>query len=429
VAAIQEVTIAPAFEHTRDTPQTRTEARPGRTEVSQTDSNVQTAQAQQFETGHVLTIAAGHTVHDTYTGFLPPLLPVLITNLSLSKTEAGLLRLFLQGPSLLQPVIGHLADRVNLRFLVIVSPAVASVIMSLVGIAPSYAVLALLLTVTGVSSAGFHVVASVTAGKLSGGRLGRGMSFWMFGAELGRSLGPVVVVSAIRLLGLERVPWLMIFGLLGSAVLYIRLRDLNLQPLEAEQGLPWRQAVRGMGRFMIPLVGITVARAFLLAALTTYLPTFLTEEGADLWLAGAALTLLEGAGTVGALLGGSLSDRLSRKFVLFVSLLASPVIMLVFLTVDGWGRFPTLVLLGLTAFAIAPILLALVQESFPQNRALANGIYMALAFISGSVMSVVVGVLGDLFGLRRAFTACAAIAMLAVPLTLWLPRTRVRGDI
>jgi FSR family fosmidomycin resistance protein-like MFS transporter len=375
----------------------------------------------------VLTIAAGHTVHDTYTGFLPPLLPVLITNLSLSKTEAGLLRLFLQGPSLLQPVIGHLADRVNLRYLVILAPAVASVMMSLVGVVPSYAVLALLLTVTGVSSAGFHAVASVFAGKLSGGSLGRGMSFWMFGAELGRTLGPIVVVSAIKLLGLERVPWLMIFGLLGSAVLYIRLRDLTLQAPQAEQSLPWQQAVRGMGRFMVPLLGITVARAFLFAALTTYLPTFLSEEGADLWLAGTSLTVLEGAGSVGALLGGSLSDRLSRKLVLFVSLLASPLTMLAFLRIDGWGRVLTLVPLGLTMFSIAPTLLAMVQETFPQNRALANGIYMALNFVTGSVMSVMVGVLGDLFGLRWAFTACAFIALLGVPFIIWLPQKRVPG--
>jgi MFS family permease len=46
---------------------------------------------------------------------------------------------------------------------------------------------------------------------------------------------------------------------------------------------------------------------------------------------------------------------------------------------------------------------------------------MALTFLSGSVMSVVVGVLGDLFGLRWAFTASAAIALLGVPLVLWLP--------
>ena len=56
----------------------------------------------------VATIAAGHAVHDTFTAFLPPLLPVLINNFLLSKTEAGLLSVFMQAPSLLQQFCGVL---------------------------------------------------------------------------------------------------------------------------------------------------------------------------------------------------------------------------------------------------------------------------------------------------------------------------------
>ena len=58
---------------------------------------------ERFETGRVATFAVGHAIHDTYTGFLPPLLPVLISKLALSKTEAGLLTAFMQSPSILQP--------------------------------------------------------------------------------------------------------------------------------------------------------------------------------------------------------------------------------------------------------------------------------------------------------------------------------------
>ena len=148
----------------------------------------QIAEAEQFQTDRVLTISAGHAVHDTYTGFLPPLLPALIDNLSLTKAEAGLLTVFNQVPSLLQPVIGHLADRVSLRYLVILSPAVTATAMSLLGIAPLYAMLALLLMVTGLSSAVLHAVAPVIAGRLSGKSLGRGMGIWMVGGELGRTL-------------------------------------------------------------------------------------------------------------------------------------------------------------------------------------------------------------------------------------------------
>ena len=68
-----------------------------------------------FQTRRALVITAGHAAHDTYSAFLPPLLPVFIDKLALAKAEAGLLTVFLQGPSLLQPLIGHLGDRFDLR--------------------------------------------------------------------------------------------------------------------------------------------------------------------------------------------------------------------------------------------------------------------------------------------------------------------------
>jgi FSR family fosmidomycin resistance protein-like MFS transporter len=381
----------------------------------------QATEAEGFQTGRVLTISAGHAVHDTYTAFLPPLLPAFIAHLALSKTEAGLLTVFMQGPSLLQPFIGHLADRVSLRAIVILAPSVTAAMMSLLGVAPSYLVLALFLMVVGLSSAGFHAVGPVIAGNLSGRSLGRGMGFWMVGGEFGRTLGPIVVVSAVQLLTLEGTPWLMIGGLLASALLYIWLRDVPGRSPNAGQGLPWRQALRGMGPVMVPLVGIIVARSFMVSALTTYLPIFLSEEGADLWLAGASLSLLEAAGVVGALLGGSMSDRLGRRSILLISLLATSLLMFAFLTVKGWLQFPLLLAMGFTALSITPVFMALVQESFPENRALANGVYMAFSFVLRSGVIVVLGALGDLFGLRLAFTASAIIPLLGLPLVLLLP--------
>ena len=379
-------------------------------------------EAERFQTDRVLTISAGHAVHDTYTAFLAPLLPAFIANLALSKTEAGILTVFVQGPSLLQPFIGHLADRVSLRYLVILAPSVTAAMMSLLGVAPGYGALALLLMVAGLSSASLHAVAPVIAGNLSGRRLGRGMGFWMVGGELGRTLGPIVIVSAVRLLGLEGTPWLMIGGFLASAILYVRLKDVPTQPANAGQGLPWRQALRSMGPLLLPLVGIIVARSFMTRSLTTYLPTFLSEEGAALWLAGASLSLLEAGGVVGALLGGTMSDRLGRRLVLFVSMLITPLLMFAFLTTDGWLQFPLLLTMGFTALSVTPVLMALVQESFSENRALANGVYMSFSFILGSAVVVVLGAMGDLFGLRLAFTASAVITLLGLPLILLLPR-------
>lgn len=384
-------------------------------------ASAQAADTEQFQTSQVVTITAGHAVHDSYTAFLSPLLPVFIENLSLSKTEAGLLTVFNQGPSLLQPLIGHLADRVSLRYLVILTPAVTATVMSLLGLAPSYAVLAVLLMVVGLSSATLHAVAPVIAGRLSGKRLGRGMGFWMVGGELGRTLGPLVIVTAIQFLGLGGTPWLMIGGWLTSALLFFRLRDVEARAPNDGQGLPWRQALGIMGPLLVPLVGIIFVRSFMSAALTTYLPVFLTEEGAELWFAGVSLSVLEVAGVVGALVGGSLSDRLGRRVILLISLAVTPFLMLAFVVVDGWARFPLLLALGLTALSITPVIMALVQESFPQNRALANGVYMALGFGLRSGVVVVVGIMADLWGMRPAFIASAVIPLLGLPFLLLLP--------
>ena len=376
---------------------------------------------ERFQTGRVVTIAGSHAVHDTYTAFLPSLLPVFIANLSLSTTGAGLLQVFIQWPSLLQPLIGHLADRVSLRYLVILAPAVTGIMMSLLGIAPSYAVLAMLLIVAGLSSASIHAVAPVMAGRLSGRSLGRGMGYWMVGGELGRTLGPIVIVTAIRLLTLEGTPWLMIGGLLASIMLYLRLRDVPGRPLEPDRGLPWREALGGTRSIVMPLVGITVVRAFVVAALATYLPTFLTREGVNLWLAGAALSVFQIGGVIGALVAGSVSDRLGRGRVLLVSMVATSLLMFVFMSITGWFQFPVLLALGFTSLSAVPVLMALVQESFPENRALANGVFMAVTFVIQSGAVVIMGVVGDLFGLRLAYTASAVILLAGVPLVLLLP--------
>jgi FSR family fosmidomycin resistance protein-like MFS transporter len=95
--------------------------------------------------------------------------------------------------------------------------------------------------------------------------------------------------------------------------------------------------------------------------------------------------------------------------------------MFVFLAADGWARFPALLVLGLTALSVTPVLMAVVQESVPDNRALANGMFMALNFCIRAGAVVVVGMLGDLFGLRLAFTVSAFMPLLGVPFVFLLP--------
>ena len=374
-----------------------------------------------FQTGHVVTLSAGHAVHDTYTAFLAPLLPVLIEKFSLSKTGAGLLSLFMQGPSILQPFIGHLADSISMRYAVILAPAITGTMMSLLGIAPSYSVLAIFLFIAGLSSAGLHAVGPVMTGRVSGSSLGRAMGFWMVGGEFGRTVGPILLVTAIGYLTLGGLTWLMIGGWVVSGILYLRLRSIPGRDPGAADALPWRAALRAMRPMMLPLSGVLVARSFMSASLTTYLPIFLIDEGVGFWLAGAALTVLEAAGVVGAIVGGSISDKVGRKVILLISMVATPILALAFLRTSGWVQALLLPALGFFALSPTPVIMAWVQESYLENRALANGVYMAMGFLIRAVAVVILGRVGDLVGLRQGFLYSAIIMLLGVPLVFLLP--------
>jgi FSR family fosmidomycin resistance protein-like MFS transporter len=375
-----------------------------------------------FQTDRIATIIGGHFFHDTFSAFVPPLLPLLIERLSISLTQAGVLNALLQLPAIFNPLIGHLADRISLRYFVIFAPAVTATMIGLMGFAPNFNVMAVLFLLIGFSVAAFHSPAPAIIARVSGKRVGFGMSLFMASGELGRTVGPIIAVSAVAAWGLEGIYRLIAIGWISSLILLWRFRGISAKP-EKPSGKSLRADIPRLVRFFSPIFFIVIARAFLTASLTTYLPTFLRSEGASLFLAGISLSVMEGAGVVGALASGTISDKVGRKPTLLVAFTFSALLMFVFLYAEGWLVIPVLMLLGLSSLSPQPVLLALVQDHVPDNRALANGIYLMLSFVVRSIVLILLGMAGDLWGLRTAFFISGAIALLAIPAIVVLPKS------
>lgn len=376
-----------------------------------------------FQTRGVAVVSTAHAVHDTYTAFLPALLPVFIEKFSLTNTAAGLLSVSSQIPSLLQPLIGHVADRKNLRLLIILTPAITGAAMSLLSVAPGYGFLIFLLVIAGLSSASLHAVGPVLSGTLAGKKLGRGMSFWMVGGELGRAAGPLIVVTAIGYLTLEGIPWLMFAGVLTSLFLYVKLRTITTLPRNNGNHIPWKTGLKMMRKVMAPIGFLIFARSMMIATLSTFMPTYLTTQGSSLWVAGASLSILEAAGVVGAFLSGSLSDRFGRRRMLVISFIATPIFMFLFIFNQGILQIPLLILLGFFGISITPVIMAIVLENFPDNRSFANGIYMAFNFVLMAFGTLLVGKLGDLVTLRTTFLISGGLIFCGLPFIGLLPKS------
>jgi FSR family fosmidomycin resistance protein-like MFS transporter len=384
------------------------------------------AQGNGFDSRQVLTLAGAHLVHDTYSAFLNPLLPLIIDKLHLSLTLAGSLTLYAHIPSLLNPFIGLWADRIDLRLLVILAPAGSAIAMSLIGMAPSYSILALLLLAAGLISAALHVPGPVIVSHASGRRTGTGMSLWMAGGELARMMGPLFAVAAVSWLTLEGYYPVMLVGILTSVVLYIRFKRISLSSHSRSRPAALGETWRALRRLMIPLAVIMLLRSLMRAALSAFLPTFVTVSGQSLWAGGTALAAVELAGALGALAAGTLSDRVDQRKVLLVAILGGPLLLLLFLAIEssGVGMVAELLVLGLTGFATlstTPVIMAMVQEQGRDHPATANGLYMGIHFAMNALAALVLGWMGDQVGLRTAFAWSALLAMCAVPAVLFLP--------
>ena len=375
-----------------------------------------------FDYGRILLICSGHFVHDVYSAFISPLLPLLIDKLGLTLLMAGSLPVFMQAPSLLGPLIGYLADRFSVRYLVIFAPAITATLATLIGFMPTYGTAALLLFCVGVNIMAFHAPAPAMIAHVAGAKVGRGMSFFMASGELARSVGPLLVGFGVAEWGMEGLWRLMFFGWLSSAVLYWRLRDVSAKR-ERRKGKS-KPMLKRFARVFAPLLGVMLLRNMAASSLGIFMVVYLVDiRGFELTLATGALALYEFSGVGGALMGGTLSDRFGRRKMVAGAATGSALLMLIFVHVKGALMVPLLIGLGFTALSVSPVFLALVQDQLPENRATANGVFMFYAFGVRAINVIVVGALGDALGLQNAFIAAALISLLCLPVIATLPAT------
>jgi FSR family fosmidomycin resistance protein-like MFS transporter len=377
----------------------------------------------KFQFSNVITVSLAHFAHDVYTAFLAPILPLIIEKLGISYFLVGLLKVIQTLPTLLNPLIGIFADKMKLRYLIIITPATTTVLMSLIGLSPGYGLLAILLFLVGISSTFFHVPAPVMIRKISGDKIGKGMSFFMVGGEIARTLGPIIILAAISYWGLEGTYRLIPFGLITTAILYFKFRKINISENVKKED-PALRTLKKYIPFFIVIAGIMFFRASMKSALTYYLPAYLTESGNSLWLAGIALSVLQLAGTGGTLLAGTISDKIGRKKSLIIITSITPILMWLFVMLDSQYSFAILIVLGFFLFASSPVILALVNEIKSDRPAFINSIYMLINFTISAVCVILVGALTDRFGFEISYKITAFLAFGSLPFALMLKKTR-----
>src|SRR5690348_5779467 len=169
----------------------------------------------------LIAISFCHLLNDMMQSLLPAIYPNLKLQFGLSFVQVGLVTFAYQiTASLLQPLIGLYADRRPTPLALPGGTLFTLAGLTILSIAPSYAVLLLGSCLLGVGSSIFHPESSRVARMAAGGRFGLAQSLFQVGGNAGSARGPLVPAIVVVRWGRSGLGAIALLALLSGAVLW-----------------------------------------------------------------------------------------------------------------------------------------------------------------------------------------------------------------
>jgi FSR family fosmidomycin resistance protein-like MFS transporter len=376
----------------------------------------------------LIVLAVGHFVNDAYSSTIYPLLPVLAERLNLTPAEVFLLAPLLNiTSSLMQPLYGFLADRYTRRAFAVAGPAVTGLFISLIGVAPSYAVLVFLLLLAGVGIGSFHPQGAALAAQTNANRRRVAVSVFSSSGTFGFALGPVLITTLVGATDLSRTPYLVVGGFLAT-LLMLRWCSVSAEtlPLNGNHNLTLPLG-RLIGRVWQPLgilYLITVSRAALYIMSNNYLPFVLRERGFSLMQTGRMLTTFLLAGAVGGFFAGPAAERLgTRRVIVGTGLALAPCLSLGY-SLSGPVSLVLLASGGFLLMAVFPVTIAAAQEFVPGRTSTVSALMMGCAWGVGSLFPALCEPVAQKVGFIPVLAAATVFPLVTSLLALRLPDER-----
>jgi FSR family fosmidomycin resistance protein-like MFS transporter len=366
-------------------------------------------------------LSLGHLAVDFTSGAVPALLPFFATKFDLSYTETAVLMLaVLVSSSLVQPLFGLWSDARGAIWLLPAGIALAGVGIASASMAPSYALVALLVFVAGIGIAAYHPEGAKFAAFASGRRRASGMSYFNIGGNTGYALAPIILTPLVLWLGLTGGALATIPVFVVAAIIFRSLPALErLTP--AASGRTTREGeddLRAMGILSITIV----LRGAAWFALLTFVPLWVVADGGTKGEGGRVLALMLVAGAIGTLVLGWVADRIGLRRTLIVTQGLIPFGIVAFVAIGGVLGTIALMVVGLCTVGTFGVTMVLSQFYLPRHVGMASGLTVGLAMGIGGIAAVALGAVADAIDLQTAFYAAAVAPALGCVACLFLPR-------
>jgi FSR family fosmidomycin resistance protein-like MFS transporter len=310
--------------------------------------------------------------------------------------------------SVIQPAFGYLTDRKSLLWFLPLGSFCAALFLALVGWAPSYSLVLVMVVFSGLGVAIYHPEGWRVANYFAGEKKATGMSIFGVGGNLGFALGPLMATVFITRLGLKGTTLFVIPGaVIAGVFLFSRFWRVDTTAIKKKAASgPAREALRKALYPMSLLLGMIMFRSWTHIGMLTFIPFFyINYMKGDPMVAANLLFAFLAAGVAGTFIGGPLADKFGHKRIILFSLGTSCPLFILFLLSSGIWAFIWLTLAGLILIFSFSVSMVMGQSFMPRNVGLASGLILGLSFGMGGLGAAVLGVFADLWG---------------VPATLWV---------
>lgn len=351
-----------------------------------------------------------HLTNDGFELVLPTLLPLIAGEFSLSGAEIG----FLGGCMLItlglgQFIIGYLSDRTGRRkIFVILGLFCLSTSFYLMGISHSYYELVLWNLLAGLGASVYHPVSVSLISQVYNQKKGKALGIHGAGGNLGMAAFPLISGILAEIYGWRFV--FKVFPVMGVVICILFYFLVKEEP-------PVKKTVKIQTLFIkrIFMVIITLGFVSMTAkGLQIFLPLKLSNLGYSPANFGLFLSLFNGFGVIGQVIGGYFSDIYEKSKMICALLIVSGIMMYLLLYASGYKMMLLFVVTaGLVFNSIWPTLFGLLTDRTPEHiHGTGLGLFFSVGCIMASTSPVLMGVVTDVSSMHVSFILVPVFALL-----------------
>jgi FSR family fosmidomycin resistance protein-like MFS transporter len=387
---------------------------------------------RKFDLKVLLLLAMGHCMTDIYQGALPAALPFLKDKLSLTYTSAGIILIASNlASSVVQPLFGFYSDRKEKPHLLPVGCLCAGLGFSLLAFPSNYAIILLLVLLSGFGVAAYHPEGFKTASYFTGDKVATGMSVFSVGGNLGFALGPMASLFILKNYGLSSLAWMIVPSLLFVLLISVFWETILVPRRVKTSGekRPLKKSQNSAYAALSLVIAAVIMRSWTQFGLITYVPFYYIDYlKGDPMHAGKLVSTFLLSGVLGTLIGARLADRWGHKRFLIISFAVASALFPLIFVAKGYALFLIFGLFGLVLISSFAVTTVMSQRLLPGNVGMASGLTVGFAIGTGGIGVTVLGVIADAYGVPAALKFITILPILGFIMSLVIPYPSFRRD-